>query len=900
MQKNLKRKRLFIIDASSCIFRSFHAIGNLSNSEGLPTNAVFGFVKILNKIIKNERPEYLVIALDAGKKTFRNERYNEYKAHRPPTPEQLIIQFPYIKEVINAFNIPKLEMPGYEADDIIGTIVGKMQSIPGLQIVIVTKDKDTFQLIGENVVIFSDQKDSICYDLERVKEKWGIEPQQVPDFMGLMGDSSDNIPGVPLIGEKRAKELIQQYKNLDNLFNNLDYVTPPRIKETLRMNKELAYLSKELATIRRDVPLEIEIDGLSLRSPSNELLIPLFRKLEFNSILKEMEVSSSREDEIDFVLIKEDVDLDKMINLVNEVKKISLYIDITTCKDFQDKIDGLAISIPGDKVYYIQIRNLVNEVNLNTNRTIEILRVILEDREIKKIGYDLKTVLINFYNEGITLSGLHFDNQIAAYLLYPNKTNQDFEDVVLDCLGYTPKAIKPQAQLDEQPSFTSPDLTTEIYNKKMAAYQCICERASLNLQLYETFEKDINNKGYNKLYYKLELPLVPILARMELKGILVDIIILKEMSIEFEKELHMLSQQIFLLAGQEFNIDSPKQLSSILFEKLQLPTKKKTKTGYSTDVSVLEKLALVHDLPLKILEYRTLRKLKTTYIDALPLTINPKTGRIHTSFIQTGTSTGRLSSRNPNLQNIPVRSEHGKKIRRAFISEKGSLFLASDYSQIELRILAHLSSDQRLVKAFQEGIDVHNVTACEVFGVEVDQITKELRRRAKVINFGIIYGMSAFGLAQDLKISQREAQRYIDNYFKKYSEVKRFIDETIEKAEKDGYVSTLFNRKRPVPELQSKDKNVHKLGERIAINSPIQGTAADLIKMAMIAIDKKLVDEGYKSKLILQIHDELILECPENELDVITLLVRTEMEGVFKLAVPLKVEISVGKNWGVV
>ncbi len=850
----MSRKKLYLIDGNSYIYRAYFAIPYLSNSKGLPTNAVYGFTNMLMKVIKEEAPDYLAIAFDSKGPTRRHIEYEDYKAHRPAMPDPLTRQIPYIHRMVEAFNIPVLIMEGVEADDIIGTIARKAEK-DGMEVIIITGDKDIFQIISPHIRIYDTLKNKY-FGVDEVKERFGTEPERVVEVMGLMGDSSDNIPGVPGIGEKTAKALIEEYGTIENLLANADKITKPKLKENLKANAELARLSKSLATIQTDIPIETEYKELSISEPDNEKLFPLLKELEFTSMLKmaapEVSVKEHK------VADSEEA-VNKAVKDLAGEKDIALKLISDDPDPIRGRITGIALS-RRNEAFFIPATGHQSPV-----------AGLLEGNAVK-IGHDLKKEMILLKREGIELAEPMFDTMIASYLLNPVRSEHTLEGVALEFLGKN---------------------VTEVENRRDYA----CHAAEAIFELKETLSERLTAEGLEELFHKVEMPLVRVLAAIEMKGVKVDGTFLSEMSKEVDSDLQALMSKIYSLAGQEFNINSPKQLSDVLFEKLKLPVIKKTKTGYSTDVEVLQQLSAIHELPAEILTYRTLTKLKSTYIDSLPSMINPDTGRVHTSLNQTVTATGRLSSSEPNLQNIPIRTELGKRIREAFIAEPGNLIISADYSQIELRVMAHMSEDPILIESFKRGEDIHSRTAAEVFGIMPGLVTAEMRRMAKVVNFGIIYGMSPFGLSKDLGISQRDAKRYIDAYFEHYKGVSAFIEKTMQEARENGYVRTLLGRKRPIPELSSKEAAVRQFGERTTVNTPIQGTAADIIKLAMVNIFNRIRKEDLKSLMILQVHDELVFEVPEKELETMKHLVREEMEGVIILKVPLKVDIGIGKNW---
>ncbi|HUK56384.1 MAG TPA: DNA polymerase I [Nitrospiria bacterium] len=911
------RPRLLLIDGHSYIYRAYFAIRNLSTSKGIPTNAVFGFTTMLLKTVRDQRPDYLAVAFDAKGPTLRHAEYREYKAQRPEMPDSLRRQIPYIQRVVEAFRIPVLLQEGLEADDLIGTLARQAEAA-GLDVTIVSGDKDMFQLISPRTCVYDTMKDRV-YRAEDVRERFGVEPERVIDIMGLMGDSIDNIPGVPGIGEKTAVDLIRRFGSIENLLAHLDEIDKPKLRENLRAFSEQARLSRQLAEIKRDCPVELNLDRFQRAEPDAEAMTRLFLELEFGSLLKRVESPArlpagqagptdgpAAPDSVRVEITDSDESLRGMAGVLAAAKTIGLGFwtlpsgparpaggssaDHHAPGRDRSAILGIALAVT-DRVFYIPLGHhyLGAPAAPESRIIIEQLRPLLSDASIRKVGHDLKAALLTSHQSGLSIEEPMDDTMIASYLLNPNRRDHSLETAAIDRLGL------------RLPELAAP-LAPEIPVEQMAS--AAGERASAVLRLDSSLRPLLHEQGLDRLFDEIEMPLVPVLAEMEEIGIKLDVGRLASLSKELETQLSGMVQRIQTLAGTEFNLNSPKQLAEILFDRLGLKPIKKTKTGYSTNEEVLQQLALQHELPAEILNYRQLTKLKSTYVDALPRLVHPGTRRLHTSLNQTVAATGRLSSSDPNLQNIPVKGEWGARIRQAFIAETGCRLLSADYNQVELRILAHLSQDPHLLSSFQHGEDIHATTATQIFGLAPEQITAEMRRTAKTVNFGIIYGISPYGLSGTLGVSQSEAKRYIDRYFAHYSGVRRFIDKTIAEAKERGYVTTIFSRRRPIPELANETPSVRGLGERTAINTPIQGSAADLIKLAMIRIARRLKAEGRRSRMLLQIHDELIFEVPEEEIDPITGLVRNEMEGVMPclpaggpLSVPLKVDIGVGANW---
>ena len=877
-------KSLYIIDAYAHIFRSYYAIRNIDN------NAIYGFTRILIKLFKDFKPEYAVCVFDVSKPTFRHEMYEAYKANRKKMPEDLAMQIPKIKEIVDAFNMERLEIEGLEADDLIATLSYKASN-EGYKVYIVSSDKDLFQLVNDNVYILDPKKDYKVYDSKGIEEFFGVSPDKVADVLALMGDASDNIPGAKGIGEKTAKKLIKEFGSLEKLYNNL-YMVKGKTKEKLEQSREDVFLSKKLVLLDIHRDINIDLEKFKVKQPDYDRLYKIFKELKFNSLIKELGLGEKRE--------KEEVQKDyRLINTIEKLKEFvktlqkqkAFAFDTETCNlDTVDpKLAGISFSFKKDKGYYISILSENREI-IPKETVISLLKPIFENEDIEKCGHNVKYDYQVLKGYGIEVKGIKDDSMILSYLLNSNLRQHNLDDIARDYLDYTTIKYK-DLTMDRKLSFC--DLPAE------KVYKYSSEDSDIAFQLTDLLKPKVKGLGMEKLYQEIEMPLVEILAEMELTGVKVDKDFLGKLSQEFEEKLKKLEKEIFEEAGCTFNINSPKQLGEVLFEKLQLPVLKKTKKtkSYSTGHEILEQLANDFRIARLIVDYRKFGKLKSTYVDALPKLIHPKTGRIHTSYNQTVTATGRLSSSNPNLQNIPARTEEGKRIREAFIAPQGFKLLSADYSQIELRVLAHLSEDKTLIEAFKDGEDIHSRTACHLFGVSKEEVSDELRSKAKAINFGIIYGKKEYSLSQELGITPKEAKEFINSYFEKMPAVKEFIEKTIENAKKQGFVKTMFGRIRYIPEFKSNNFNVRMHGERIAINTVIQGSAADIIKIAMINIDRKLKDKKDIAKLIMQVHDELIFEVKEEAIEEIKAIVKEEMESAGKLAVPLTVNIAIGSNW---
>jgi len=839
----MHKKKLYLIDATAFCYRAFYALGNLSTSFGQPTNAIYGFLNILRKITREHKPDYLAACFDVSRDTFRQKKFKDYKVQRPPMPDGLSTQIPLIKEIITAYRIKLFEKEGFEADDIIATLARKAKQ-KGMSVVVISSDKDMLQLVEEGVEVFSPYKDEgVYYDAAKVKERFGVEPKLVPDIIALMGDSVDNIPGVKGIGEKTAAQLITEYGSLDKLIGSKGKMKQEKLKEALSSNEEMIKVNYELAKLDSAVDVDFDPEKLKIGEPDTKELYRIFKYLEFKRFLKEL---PQQEDETPAFKDAEALEDKELEKLFSGEKELFLYGDFS---------EALHLGIKG---------NVYRPEGIGRE-----LKKILSDPEVKKTGHDLKKTKVGLAKEGIGLEGIDFDTMIAAYLLNPSKGEYSLSDVAWDYLEAHPAAV-------------------------MSAEKGL----GLIYSLKEKLAKALTEKSLSKLFTTLEMPLVGVLSEMESCGIKIDADILKGLSKEIEKKLAVLTRDIYRISGGEFNINSPKQLGVVLFEKLKLPVVKRTKTGPSTDEEVLTALALKNELPAHLLEYRQLTKLKNTYIDTLPELADKKTGRVHTSFNQTGTETGRLSSSAPNLQNIPLKSDIGRNIRRAIVSSGAHDYLLScDYSQVELRILAHFSKDEALIGAFREDKDIHSFTASLVYGVDEKDVTPKQRETAKRVNFGIIYGLTSYGLSRDIGLPINEAQDFIDSYFLRYPKVRDYIQEQIEKARKEGFVTTLLGRRRYLPQINDKNQNIRQLSERQAVNTPLQGSASDLIKLAMVQIHEKLRVKELKARMILQIHDELLFELPQGELKEVALLAREGMEQVLKLAVPVKVDIKKGKNW---
>jgi DNA polymerase I len=879
---------LFLIDGNNYMYRAFHAIRDLSNSKGFPTNAIYGFTTMLMKLLREWKPDYIVVVFDAKGPTFRHQAFDGYKATRKETPQALIPQIAPIKNIVRGFSIPVLEKQGIEADDVIGTLARKYASA-GMRTIIVSGDKDLMQLVNHDVTMI-DTMNNKTYDMKAVRERFGVGPDKVAEILGLTGDTSDNIPGVPGVGPKGAQRLIEEFGSVEGVLENIDKLRNEKLRESMRKYSEQARMSRYLALIKTDVEVDFDLESARYSDPDVNALKELFKEFEFSSLIQELKL---RETSVDgtYHLVLTGSDLDGLTDKLREAAAFSLDI-LADGPPMRAEVIGIAIAPSPGQAYYIPLAHDYAEApgQLHATDVMQSLSPFLSASGIQKHGHDLKNIMILLSRRGVVLKEAGCDTMVASYILNPARQGFELADVARD------HADRQIMRLKELAGSGIKMLPCRIIPVEKAM-DYTCRRVDAVLTLASILTQKIAEEGFDTLYHQVEMPLISVLAAMEQKGVLIDLKIMKEMSRECEQLLSLSEAKIYQLAGEKFNVNSPKQLQSILFDKLGLPKGRKTKDGYSTDVDVLTSLGVNHELPAEILAYRSLSKLKSTYIDALPALVNPETGRIHTSYNQTVTATGRLSSSNPNLQNIPIRTLEGKRIRQAFIAPEGWEIVSADYSQIELRILAHLSADAALIDAFTSGEDIHSRTASNIFGVFPEMVNPDMRRQAKVINFGILYGMSAFGLSKELGINQRLAQDYITEYFRKYEGVRSFLDGILERARQTGYVTTLLNRRRYLPEINSRIAPVRQFAERMAANTPIQGTAADLIKIAMINIHNQFTERNMSSCMIMQVHDELVFECPSSERDAVMELVKEKMEGVIKLKVPLKVDIAFGRNW---
>jgi DNA polymerase-1 len=880
-------EKLYLIDGSSYIYRAYYAIRHLSNSKGEATNAVYGFTQMLLSLVRDEQPDHLAVIFDARGPTFRKELYPAYKANRSAMPEDLVPQIARIKDLVRAFNMPAIELAGYEADDIIATLA-KRFAARGLEVTVVTGDKDLMQIVNQRVRLLDTMKGKISGPAE-VAERFG-GADKVVEVQGLAGDSSDNVPGVPGIGEKTAKALIDQFGSIENLLDNLDQLKGKR-RENLEQFAEQARLSKQLVTLIDDLDIEADYAQFSRSEPNAEALGELFRQLEFHKLLQEFSVQQQSSGENYHTVLTEE-QLDALLERLRRAGRFALDTETTSLNAVRADLVGLSFAVQAGEAWYIPLLHhyLGAPRQLPTELVLEKLRPLLEDPALEKIGQNIKYDDLVLRRAGIVLDGVAVDTMVVSYLACPEAKSHGLDALASDHLGHQ---MIPYSQMTG--SGKKQICFSEVEVEKATVYAA--EDADITLQLADKLLPLMKERVPQALFSDVEMPLVGVLTRMEWQGVRIDPAFLGQLSGEMATKLMQLEKEIFALADGPFNINSPKQLGEVLFEKLGLPKGKKTKTGWSTNVEVLTGLAEEHEIARRILDYRSLSKLKSTYTDALPKLINPETGRIHTSFNQAVTNTGRLSSSDPNLQNIPIRSSEGRRIREAFIPADGNLLLSADYSQVELRVMAQMADVAALKESFIAGEDIHRRTASEIFNVRPEQVDDEMRRQAKTINFGVLYGMGAFSLAKDLGIDRKEAQAFIDNYFERYPGVLRFLEEKKAEARAHQYVTTLLGRRCAIPEINSKNGALRSYAERNAINYPIQGSAADIIKVAMVKIDRRLSAEGLKAYMVLQVHDELVFEVPEAELDQVRELVRDEMENAVTMDAPLRVEIGYGKNW---
>ncbi len=884
-------KTIYLVDGSAYIYRAYHAITPLTNDQGLPTHAALGFINTILRILKEKAPSHMAICFDMQGPTFRHEMCDDYKANRPPMPEDLSCQIPYIHKLAEANGIPILKEQGVEADDIIASAARHLQK-QGHKVVVVSGDKDLLLLADTTISNWEPMK-NIVMDLDFIKQKYGINPDILLDYFALIGDKADNIPGIPGVGPVTAQKLLNEYESLDNLLANLDRLKKSKLKDNLIENGQMAILSRDLIRLKEDVPVPQTLADYEIKEADQKQLQEVYTELGFTKLLKESEpVATFPTDKFHTVADKEA--LQKLCETIAQEPFFIIDTETTSLNPLDAKLVGISLAISGDEAWYIPMGHQdINDELLPGQLSFKDVQThlgpLLENPDTVKIAHNIKYDYRVLLHNDLPMAGTLFDTMLASYVIDPARRSQKLDDLAVAFLGLSMTSFKEVTGGDKRPNSFS-----YVGIKEATDYSC--EDVVATYLLWKHLHPIMADMQVWDLFTELETPVMSVLAEMEDNGIQVNPQILQELSEEFEGKIHKLETTIFEMTGETFNISSPKQLGVILFDKLGLPHGKKTKTGYSTDVKVMEKLALSHDVPALILEHRSLSKLKSTYVDKLQLLIHPQTGRIHTSFNQSVAATGRLSSSNPNLQNIPIRTEEGQRIREAFIAPEHAVFVAADYSQIDLRVLAHYSQDEALLAAFRSGQDIHRQTAGEIFRVHPTLLTDEMRRVAKTINFGIVYGMSAFGLSNQLKISRKEAQTFIDRYFDHFSGVKQYMQDIVEEAREQGFVTTLLGRRRALPDINASNKTRREFAERTAINSPIQGTAADIMKQATIDCAKLLQAQHTETKMVLQIHDELVFEMAEDETETLTPLIKNAMESTYKLDVPLTVNISTGPN----
>lgn len=872
------KKKLMLIDGNSIAYRAFFALPLLNNDKGIHTNAIYGFTMMLSKMIEEEKPTHMLVAFDAGKTTFRHETFKEYKGGRQKTPPELSEQFPFIRELLDAYGICRYELPNYEADDIIGTLSLEAEK-EGFEVKVISGDKDLTQLSSNQTTVNITRKgitDIEEYTPAHIQEKYGLTPLQIIDMKGLMGDSSDNIPGIPGVGEKTALKLLHQFGSVEKVLDSIEEVSGKKLKEKLEEHKDLAIISKQLATITREAPVEVKLDDISYNGYDVNKVISIYKELGFQSLLDKLEDVEGTDDQASY----EDVALTIVSEVTEEIfsNDNAFYLEMIEENYQHGQIVGFSVC------------NETGNYFIDTETALQspVFKAWAEKQESKKAVFDAKRTIVALHKQGIELKGIDFDLLIASYVLNPGNHGIDVSAIAQKELG---------TSLQSDESFYGKGAKKAVPNADKLSKH-LASKAQAIYALKDKMLKELEANRQLELFKELELPLSLILAEMEIDGVSVERATLEQMKEELAVKLENIEQTIYELAGETFNINSPKQLGVILFEKLQLPPEKKTKTGYSTSADVLEKLASKHEIIEHILEYRQLGKLQSTYIEGLLKVVDSETGKVHTRFNQALTQTGRLSSTDPNLQNIPIRLEEGRKIRQAFVpSVEGWSIFAADYSQIELRVLAHIAQDSGLIEAFQADMDIHTKTAMDVFGVRAEEVTSNMRRQAKAVNFGIVYGISDYGLSQSLGITRKEAANFIERYLESFPGVQDFMSDIVRDAKEKGYVSTLLHRRRYLPEITSRNFNLRSFAERTAMNTPIQGSAADIIKLAMINMSERLKKEKLQTRLLLQVHDELIFEAPEEEIEILKVIVPEEMEHAIALDVPLKVDYSYGPTW---
>jgi DNA polymerase-1 len=890
------KQLLLLFDGNALVHRAFHALPPLTQRRtGEMVNAVYGFASTLLKVFSDFKPTHWAIAFDRPAPTFRHEMFDKYKAQRPATPEELKGQMKKVHQLVEAFHIPVFEIDGFEADDVLGTL-GKQADEQGIETIIVTGDNDMLQAVLPRVRTLAPRRsftDTVLYDEEAVEEKYGIEPDQLADLKSLSGDVSDNIPGVPGIGDKTATRLLRQYGSLQGIYDHLEEITPAKLQDLLRECRTQAFQSKELSTIVKDVPIKLDLKTCQVSHYERDEVARLFRELEFINLLArlpEMKAGSSQPPSVKSRIVNTTVTLEELASELEQAQEFTIEVETTSEKAMNANLVGMAVAPVSGEPFYLPLghEGLNQPQQLSLAQVAGRLKPVLESATVGKIAHNGKHVMEVLVGRGMKLENLNFDPMLAAHLL--GEKNLSLKALAFNKLGIeiaTPTELTGAGKKQSSPAL--------LELNRVADHAC--SNVNTLWGLKENLEAELRQQGLWQLFTEVEMALVPVLVAMETKGILLDTDLLREMSLEMGKELIRLEKEIYGSVGHQFNINSPQQLGKVLFEDLKLPQSRRTKTGYSTEASIMDALRGVHPVIELILQYRQLSKLKSTYVDALPALVNRKTGRVHTTFNQTGTTTGRLSSSDPNLQNIPIRTELGNKIRKAIVAPSGAYLLSADYSQIDLRVLAHLSQDPGLIAAFAQDEDIHATTASKLFGISVDEVSSEMRRNAKTVNFGVIYGMSDYGLEQATKLNREEAAHFITLYFDKYPKVKEYLEATKEQARKLGYVQTVLGRRRFLPEVRSANRMVREAAERMAINAPVQGSSADIIKIAMINLYREMEKRTLKSKMLLQIHDELLFEVPEAEVTEMKSLVTEIMPQAFELSVPVKIDIKLGRNW---
>ncbi len=882
---------VYVVDGSAYLYRAhFSTHREFTNSSGLPTRAAYVITNMMLKIFREKDPEYMLVAWDAKGPTFRHELFEDYKAQRPPMPNELSIQVPFVRKIMEGLGITAMEVPGFEADDIMAAVAKRLGQEAGFKVVLVTGDKDMRQLVSENVVLWDPMKDRIT-DLDAFRREYSIEPERYADVQALSGDVSDNIPGVPGVGPKTALKLIREFGSIENLMAHMDSLKKGKLRERLLEHKDKLPLWKRLVTLDDKIPVEINVAELKRRKPDVKRLLKIFRQLDFESLIPLVSGYDALINR-NYRLIHDAEELRKWIDSNRESDSLVIDTETTSRDPMKAELVGVSLCFSPPEAVYVPVGHKVKGGQMDAAALSMALEPVLSDTGVKKIGQNIKYDIIVLERHGMPFRNIGGDTMVASYLLDPTRRRHNLDEIAKDVLGHKMISYKEvTGGLEKGMDFSNVSI------EKAMEYSC--EDVHVTALVKDKFHNSLQKKGLWELYTKVEVPLIEVLARMEMSGILIDRNGLRSLRKEFSERLRHLKEKVYELAGCKFNVNSTKQLAEVLFEKLGLPQLKKTKkkTGYSTDVEVLTALSKIHPLPEVLLEYRNLSKLKSTYIEGLEREINPETGRIHTSFNQTVTATGRLSSSEPNLQNIPIRTQEGRQIRALFIAGPGRVFVSADYSQIDLRVLAHYSEDRNLLYAFNRGEDIHRRTAALIFKVEPEFVTSEMRRVAKTVNFGIIYGMSAFGLAKELGISRKEAKQFIDAYFEQYPGVKTYMEEMVSLCRRQGYVETILGRRRYIKDIRARSRNIRQFAERTAINTPIQGSAADIIKLSMLKVHKCYENENLGARLLLQVHDELVVECPEGSVERALALLKEIMEGVVRLKVPLTVSVGQGKNW---